>query len=135
MELFKRILIILIFLAFFVLVLTFPGCKTIEKIEYRTIYDTCYVSKIEHDSVFVKDSVYIYSKSDTVYYIKFKERVKYLTRTDTIFKSSVDTLYVNKEIVKEVEKKRPVRDFLAKFCIINIIGFILILAIYLKFKN
>lgn len=131
MELVKRLLIIIIFLAFMILIFSLPGCKVIEKVEYRTVYDTCYVSKIEHDSVFVKDSVYIYSKSDTVYYVKWKERVKYLTKTDTIFKTSTDTLIQNKEIIKEVEKKRPARDFMAKFGVLSFLA--LIAFVMLKF--
>lgn len=131
MELVKRLLITIIFLAFIITILFLPGCKVIEKVEYRTAYDTCYVSKIEHDSVFIKDSVYIYSKSDTVYYIKWKERVKYLTKTDTIFKTSTDTLIQNNEIIKEVEKKRPARDIMAKFGVLSFLA--LIALIVLKF--
>lgn len=135
MELVKRLLIIIIVLAFMITILSLQGCKVIEKVEYRTVYDTCYISKIEHDSVFVKDSVYIYSKSDTVYYIKWKERVKYLTKTDTIFRVSKDTLYLNNEIIKEVEKKRPVRDFMAKFGVLSFLALIALIALKFVKKN
>jgi len=113
METFKRILLILMFVAFITFLLTFNGCKTVEKVEYVNNYDTVYLSKVEKDSVYLKDSVYIYSKADTVYYIKWKEKIKYLVKTDTIFKASNDTLIVNKEIIKEVEKKRRTRDILS----------------------
>lgn len=128
MEKIKRILIIIIVIAFFMFLMSIQGCKTVEKIEYRTVYDTCYVSKEVKDSIFVRDSIYIYSKADTVYYIKWKERVKYLVKTDTIFKTSTDTLIQNKEIIKEVEKKRPIRNIFAwigLFSIIVIVGYFL----------
>lgn len=128
MEKIKRILIMVIVISFFMFLFSIQGCKTVEKIEYRTVYDTCYVSKQVKDSIFVRDSVYIYSKADTVYYIKWKERVKYLVKTDTIFKTYTDTLVQNKEIIKEVEKKRPIRNIFAWigfFSIIVVVGYFL----------
>ena len=134
MEIFKRILIIIIFVAFFVFIITLQGCRTIEKIEYVTKYDTCYVSKEVKDSVYLKDSIYVYTKADTVYFTKYKERVRYITKTDTVFKASVDTLIQNKEVIKEVEKKRPVRDFFAIFGIAGILAIIGIMLYKLKIK-
>lgn len=120
MEKIKRILIIIIVISFFMFLMSIQGCKTVEKIEYRTVYDTCYVSKEIKDSIYIRDSVYVYSKSDTVYYIKWKERIKYLVKTDTIFKTSTDTLIQNKEIIKEIEKKRPIRNIFALIGVIFI---------------
>lgn len=119
METLKRILMMIILAAFLVLLLTFPGCKTIERVEYVNHYDTVYLSKVEKDSVYLKDSVYIYSKADTVYYIKWKERIKYLVKTDTIFKTHTDTLIQNKVEYKEVEKKRRTRDIFAIFGLVS----------------
>lgn len=119
METFKRILLILMFAAFMTLLFTMPSCRTIEKVEYVHHYDTVYLSKVEKDSVYLKDSIYIYSKADTVYFIKWKERIKYLVKTDTIFKASNDTLIINKVEYKEVEKKRRTRDIFAIFGLVS----------------
>lgn len=121
METFKRILLILMFVAFITFLLIFNGCKTVEKVEYVNNYDTVYLSKVEKDSVYLKDSVYIYSKADTVFYIKWKEKVKYLFKTDTVFKTYTDTLIQNKVEYKEVEKKRPVRDVFAIFGLVSLL--------------
>lgn len=115
-----------------VFLFTFPGCKTIEKVEYVNSYDTVYLSKAERDSVYLKDSVYIYSKVDTVFYVKWKERIKYLTKTDTIFKASNDTLIVNSIEFKEVEKKRPTRDILAILGVVSLLGLICFILYKLK---
>lgn len=119
--------------AFVTLLFTMPSCKTVEKVEYVNHYDTVYINKVEKDSVYLKDSVYIYSKSDTVYYVKWKERIKYLTKIDTIFKASNDTLIVNSIEYKEVEKKRPVRNGFAIFGLISLLS--LIGLILYKIKN
>lgn len=134
MEIFKRILIIIIFVAFFIFVITFQGCGTIEKIEYVTKYDTCYVSKEAKDSVYLKDSIYVYTKADTVYFTKYKEKVRYITKIDTVFKASVDTLIQNSIEYKEIEKKRPARDCFSIFGIAGILVIIGIMLYKLKTK-
>lgn len=128
MEILKRILIIVIFTAFFVFVITFQGCRAIGKTGYVTKYDTCCISKEVKDSVYLKDSVYVCTKADTVYFTKYKERVRYITKTDTVFNASADTLIQNKEVIKEVEKKRPVRDC---FAVLGIAGILAITGIML----
>lgn len=115
-----------------VFLFTFPGCRTIEKVEYKTVYDTVYLSKVERDSIYLKDSVYIYSKADTVFYVKWKERIKYLTKTDTVFKASVDTLIVNSIEYKEIEKKRPTRDILAILGVVSLLSLICFILYKLK---
>lgn len=67
------------------------GCTTTKYIEVpvETI-KTEYIDRVQHDSVFVKDSVYIESKHDTVYQYKYKYVYKYINHTDSFCK--VDTI-------------------------------------------
>lgn len=102
METFKRILVIIIVCAAILFLMTIQGCKTVE---YVPIYhhDTTYVSKIEHDSVFLKDSTYVITRNDTVFFTKYIDRFKYINRTDTVYKSNTDTLTVVEEKIVEKE--------------------------------
>ena len=66
--------------------------------------DTIYVAKtdtfiktdVRHDSIFVKDSVYVREKGDSVYIYKEKWRTKVDLRHDTVYKAKTDTLYQTK---------------------------------------
>lgn len=77
----------------FLIVLLLGGCKSKEYItvpEYHTEY-VCRTDTFHKlDSVYLKDSVYVYQKGDTVYYKKLAYRDRwhniYKVKTDTIIK-------------------------------------------------
>ena len=73
----------------------------------QTIYvrDTTYVSKVQVDSVYKRDSVFVKEKGDTIYkYVeRYRDRYKFLR--DTIYRYKVDSVYVDKERVVKVEKQ------------------------------
>lgn len=99
-----------------VLVLLLTGCKgateyvTVEKVVERT--DTVREVQLLRDTAHVRDSVFLtqYLRGDTMYVVKYKERVEYRERVkrDTVYKSKRDSVAVPVpypvEFVKEVEK-------------------------------
>ena len=85
------------------LVLASCSPKIYERVSY--VHDTTYVSKIQVDSVFKRDSVFIKEKGDTVYIYKEKIREKYKLLYDTTYVSVHDTTLV--EAVKEVKVEKP----------------------------
>ncbi len=137
MERVKRILIIIMFCAAMLFLLTFPSCRTIERVEYVNHYDTVRIVDRQVDSIYFKDSTYVLSKNDTVYSTKYIDRFHYKYIHDTLYKSVTDTLIVQKEIGKvlevEVEKHTPVKNAFAwigfLFSIV-LLGYILY-----RFKN
>lgn len=101
--------LILIFLAILMLGIM-NGCKSKEYV-YVPEYHTSYVAKtdtfIKNDSVYLKDSVFIETKGDTVYYNKvtFNDRYHYIYKiiNDTIIKN--DTISVPTPAEKQLNKK------------------------------
>lgn len=77
------------------------------RVHTQTIYvrDTTYVSKVQVDSVYKRDSVFVKEKGDTIYkYVeRYRDRYKFLR--DTIYRYKVDSVYVDKERVVKVEKQ------------------------------
>lgn len=74
--------------------LLFCGCRT-EYIPIESVrYDSVMVEKLMRDSVYVRDSVYLKEKGDTIY--KYKDRFVY------VYKNSVDTFFVEKIREKEI---------------------------------
>lgn len=115
MERFKRILIIIMFICFMVFLLTFPSCRTVERVEYVHHHDTVRIVDRQIDSVYFKDSTYVYSKNDTVYSTKYIDRFHYKYIHDTLYRFTTDTLVrtEEKQVVKEVEKSTPVKNAFA----------------------
>lgn len=124
METIKRILIIIIVCSAILFLMTIQGCRTTE---YVPVYhhDTTYVSKIEHDSVFVKDSTYVITRNDTVFFTKYIDRFKYINRTDTVYKSNTDTLTVVKEKIVEKEVAQKPNFFTRTRDVFAILGLVL----------
>ena len=74
------------------------GCRT-EYVPIESVrYDSVMIEKLMRDSVFVRDSVYLKEKGDTVY--KYKDRFVY------VYRGRVDTFYMEK--MREVEVPVPV---------------------------
>lgn len=83
------------------------SCKSQEPVvEYITKTDTCYIDRVQRDSIYQHDSIYIHEwqKGDTIYIdrdhwlTKYRDRLK----TDSIYISKTDT--VTTTVTKEVEK-------------------------------
>lgn len=80
------------------LLLLLCGCRT-EYVPIESVrYDSVIIEKLMRDSVFVRDSVYMKEKGDTVF--KFKNKYVY------VYKNRVDTVFIEK--IREVEVPVPV---------------------------
>ena len=74
------------------------SCKT-EYVPLEVVrYDSVMIEKLMRDSVFVRDSVYLQEKGDTIY--KYKDRFVY------VYKNRVDTFFAEK--IREIEVPVPV---------------------------
>lgn len=86
------------------------GCRSVRTVEVERVRtDTTYITKTQHDSIHVRDSIYLHewTRGDTVYI----EKTRWLTqwrdrlKTDTVYKSHTDTLRHEVATVKEVPAK------------------------------
>lgn len=105
-----------IFALGWLLTLLLTGCRgateyvAVEKVVERT--DTVREVRLLRDTAHVRDSVFLtqYLRGDTMYVVKYKERVEYRERVkrDTVYRSKRDSVAVPVpypvEVVKEVEK-------------------------------
>lgn len=103
-------------LAWLVCILLLAGCTTTRKATYQARQDSTYNAShrldslfrvmLQRDSIYQRDSVYIYEKGDTV--TKYVERTRYKleTRTDTLYRDRlrIDTLVVTRTDSVRVEK-------------------------------
>ena len=97
--------VLVVFVFLLISALTSCSPKIIERYIYQR--DTTYINKVQVDSVFLRDSVFIREKGDTVYI--YKERVAYKLKAvhDTVWRTKVDSVFVEKEKVVEVSKPLP----------------------------
>ena len=79
------------------------SARVVEKIIHQR--DTTYVEKVQVDSVYKRDSVYVKEKGDTVYIYKEKIRDRYRYIHDTIRLVKADSVFIDRPV--EVEKEKP----------------------------
>ena len=115
--------------AFLFLFLT--SCRT-EYVPVESVrYDSVMIEKLMRDSVFVRDSVYLKEKGDTIY--KYKDRFVY------VYKNRVDTFFTEK--IREEEVQVPVERKFAWWEVVKmewldrIFAALVIVALYWKIKE
>lgn len=105
------ILTMIAFIVLLCLVLSIVGCTTTKYVEVPVTHtDTLIQTKVQRDSIWKHDSIYLHEwmKGDTVYIEKtrwltdYKERL----RIDTVYKSRIDT------ITKTIKKTKTNTDSL-----------------------
>lgn len=87
-----------------VMLIALTSCspRVITQIHYE--HDTTYIQKVQIDSVYKRDSIYVKDKGDTVWIYKELWREKYKYLRDTVAVVRVDSVAVEREKIVEVEK-------------------------------
>lgn len=127
----------ILFLLFMTLLL--GSCKVKEKIVEVPIpqikTEIKYIDKVKYDSIYLKDSVYIIQRGDTVYNNKVAYRYKYKYLKDTITINKADTI-TRLQKVTEIKVKNQlnvVQKILMYIGLFSLLMFIII--IYNHFKK
>lgn len=127
----------ILFLLFMTLLLS--SCKVKEKIVEVPIpqikTEIKYIDKVKYDSIYLKDSVYIIQKGDTVYNTKvaYRYKYKYLKDTITINKSDTITRLQKVTEIKVKNQLNVVQKILMYIGLFSLLMFIII--IYKHFKK
>lgn len=93
-----------IFIAVCLAGVLFGGCRTKYVPVGTSRIDSIYLNKVYRDSIYLKDSIYIREKGDTVYVDKFKYLYKEVNKTDTFYVSHTDTVTKVVEVEKELSR-------------------------------
>ena len=127
----------ILFLLFMTLLL--GSCKVKEKIVEVPIpqikTEIKYIDKVKYDSIYLKDSVYIIQKGDTIYNNKVAYRYKYKYLKDTITINKADTITRLQKIteIKVKNQLNVVQKVLMYIGLFSLLMFIII--IYKHFKK
>ena len=127
----------ILFLLFMTLLL--GSCKVKEKIVEVPIpqikTEIKYIDKVKYDSIYLKDSVYIIQKGDTIYNNKVAYRYKYKYFKDTIIVNKTDTITKLQKVteIKVKNQLNVVQKVLIYIGLFSILLFLIIL--YKHFKK
>ena len=134
MKEYRLIITYLVAVLLLLIALICGGCSTTKYVPVETIKrDTVYQSKIERDSVYLHDSVYVkeWQKGDTIYRDRDRWHTKYVEKEvhDTLYQSKVDSIAVPYPVEKELtwwEKKKIEFGELAMVVMAGLLCFVVI---------
>ena len=122
----------ILFLLFMTLLL--DSCKVKDKIVEVSIpqikTEIKYIDKVKYDSIYLKDSVYIIQKGDTIYSTQVKYRYVYKNRIDTIIK--VDTI-PNIVTITNTEVQNKLYNWQKILIVIGLITTLLLISYIVKY--
>lgn len=93
------------------------GCYAVRYVPVESVsHDSVFVSRVDRDSIYVHDSIYIevFSKADTIYQTKYVQKVVYcdVMRIDTMVVERVDTIRLPYPVERNLSKWEKIKlDF------------------------
>ena len=104
---FKRLWLWLIAPIFWIIILCLVmcSCRSVQYVPVEVVKtDTTYINKVQRDSIYQLDSIYIRDKGDTVLITKTKYIYRDKLIRDTVYASRVDSIQVPYPVEKELSR-------------------------------
>lgn len=131
----KRLIYILI--VFLTSGICFTSCRSVYVPVETVKHDSIYISKVLHDSIYQRDSIYVDRKGDTVLIYKDRYVYKYKNLVDTFYMHKVDSVQVPYPVEKRLSRWQSIKMELGGWAFGLVITFILIIIgrIVYRFKK
>ena len=123
------------FITWILLLIVVAGCKGIQYVPVETVRtETKYIDKIQHDSIYIRDSIRTLIKGDTLYVDRWKETYKYIYINKTDSFCVIDSIQVPYPVERKLNRWESMKMELGGWafgilvtCIIAIIVWLVIL--------
>lgn len=110
------------------LLLVVWSCRTTEYVPVEVVRsDTTYINKVQRDSIYQLDSVYILDRGDTVLITKIKYLYRDKLIRDTVYRSKVDSIQVPYPVEQQLTRWEQFRLDVGGWAIASVIIIILII--------
>lgn len=106
------------------------SCRTVKYVPVETVkVDTTYINKLQRDSIYMLDSVYVKEIGDTVLIEKYKYLYRDKLVRDTMYISKADSIQVPYPVEKELTRWQQFRMDFGGWAMCIVVS-ILILIVY-----
>lgn len=93
-----------------VVVVTLSGCKTIKEVPVESVKERIeYIDRLQTDSIYQHDSIFIKAVGDTIYEYRDKYVYKYEFIRDTSYITKIDSIPVVVEVEKRLTKWEEIK--------------------------
>lgn len=129
MRMIKAILIILLLSAIW-------SCRTTEYVPVEIVKtDTTYINKVQRDSIYQLDSIYILDRGDTVLITKTKYLYKDRMVRDTVYRSRTDSIQIPYPVERKLTKWEQFRLDIGGWAMGGFIVIIIFLIFYIYVRS
>ena len=90
-------------------ILLLASCKTVYVPVESVSKDSIYINKWMRDSIYIKDSVFMHTKADTVFLTKYHTLYKEVVFRDTTIVSRIDTTTIVREVPRDFTKMETLK--------------------------
>lgn len=127
----SRFIMLAPFMCIILLMSAICSCRTVKYIPVETIkVDTTYINKLQRDSIYMLDSVYVKEKGDTVLIEKYKYLYRDKLVRDTLYMAKTDSIQVPYPVEKELTRWQQFRMDFGGWAMCIVVISILILIVY-----
>ncbi|WP_462389232.1 hypothetical protein [Phocaeicola coprocola] len=121
---------------FMCLLLVIYSCRTVKYVPVETVkVDTTYINKLQRDSIYVLDSMYVKEKGDTVLIEKYKYLYRDKLVRDTLYMAKTDSIQVPYPVEKELTHWQQMKQELGGWALGIILVVTLAIVILLIYKT
>jgi hypothetical protein len=128
-------LIVIFLIAIFTAILV-CSCSTVKYVPVETVKtDSVRVVDVQRDSIYVRDSVLIRTKADTVYVTKWRTEYREALKVDTFLVQRVDSINTVVEVEKRLTKIQQLKMNVGTGVLWAVPILIAVFALYWKLKK
>ena len=99
-----------LFITIILLASAICSCRSVKYVPVESVrQDTVYVNRLQRDSVYVADSVFVREKGDTVQIVRTRYIDRFRNRADTLRMISTDTIRVPYPVEKELTRWQRIK--------------------------
>lgn len=121
---------------FMCLLFVIYSCRTVKYVPVETVkVDTTYINKLQRDSIYMLDSVYVKEKGDTVLIEKYKYLYRDKLVRDTLYMAKTDSIQVPYPVEKELTHWQQMKQELGGWALGIILVVTLAIVILLIYKT
>ena len=86
------------------------GCSRVQYYPVESLKtDSIYIKQLERDSIYLRDSIFVYTKADTVFYTQTRYKYKEIIIHDTVSLIQRDTTTVVREVERQLTKVQQLK--------------------------
>lgn len=120
---------------FMCLLFVIYSCRTVKYVPVETVkVDTTYINKLQRDSIYMLDSVYVKEKGDTVYIEKYKYLYRDKLVRDTLYMAKTDSIQVPYPVEKELTRWQQFRINFGGWAIGIVIIAIFVMVVWMIYR-